>query len=309
MNRLFLRSVKVTLLILIIYSLKKSQQDKIKKFYNLSVFFSIVLLGVLLSSLYDYIRFNRVFAPSLLLGIAPMIFSYPLHLGIATFLFSPARSLFIYNPVLLLAIFYMRAFYLRNKPLALAFCLTVLTYILFFSRVARSCYSNFGWGPRFIFIAIPLILISLGELLKSLKGFSCNKRAFIIFIIILSIFIQVVAVSTFYVRYYAEVTVGKFPFKTGEEGVWSFRYSPILMQFVYFPKIFINTFKGHNFEFELGDSNSDLRLRKSIFFNVLDWWWVLVYFKGVKSVLFIPIVLIVTMIFSLLRIINKAKAL
>jgi hypothetical protein len=111
-----------------------------------------ILLGGLGLALFNWIRF----ASPLNFGYRDESFTPNLLDGLYGVLLSPGRSVFLYSPILTLAIPGAWMFYKKQKSLTLAAALTVVSYIL----MAASWHSwdgGWAWGSRLLTPILPLL--------------------------------------------------------------------------------------------------------------------------------------------------------
>ncbi len=85
-------------------------------------------------------------------------FSIPLAKGLLWNLFSPYRSIFLYAPPAVLALFALRGFALRFKGATLVL-LAIVGYIFVVSSKWWAWHGGWCWGPRFLVPTIPLLLL------------------------------------------------------------------------------------------------------------------------------------------------------
>jgi hypothetical protein len=78
-------------------------------------------------------------------------------------LFSPGKSLFLFSPPLVLALFGIRRFVGRRRDAALAVALTVGPVMLVYARYLFWS-GDWSWGPRYLVFAIPALLLPVAEL-------------------------------------------------------------------------------------------------------------------------------------------------
>jgi hypothetical protein len=96
-------------------------------------------------------------------------FDTPLHVGLQGLLLSPGASVFLYTPLLLLCPWLLRRFWVTQR----AECAAVLVVSASFLLVSASFWSWSGlWsapGPRYVFVAVPLLLLPLGSWLDAAR--------------------------------------------------------------------------------------------------------------------------------------------
>ncbi len=89
----------------------------------------------------------------------------PLWIGLFGNLLSPGKSVFLYAPPLILALFGSLSFGGRHKWWALPFMGIPLLYLLVYSSVG-DWYGGSGWGPRYLAPAVPLCLIMAAPIVE-----------------------------------------------------------------------------------------------------------------------------------------------
>jgi uncharacterized membrane protein (DUF2068 family) len=106
--------------------------------------------------------------------------STPLHTGVIGALFMPEKSIFLFDPLLVLAIVLLFLLWKRLAPAlrayAIATLLLLLAYICFYARYTYWS-GDFAWGDRYVstsvelaaLLAVPLLLCYRGSLGKTLS--------------------------------------------------------------------------------------------------------------------------------------------
>lgn len=89
-------------------------------------------------------------------------FSNPLWVGVRGYLFSPGISVFVYSPLLLLTPFALREFWRKWPAECAAFLAVALLCLAFHSKFDRWTGLWSAPGPRYLFLAVPLLLLPLG---------------------------------------------------------------------------------------------------------------------------------------------------
>lgn len=97
----------------------------------------IVATGLLALAVYNYARFGS----PLKSGYPPGNLSVPLFTGLFVLLFSPGRSIFVYSPILLLAIPGAWLFWKRERAFALCCIFFIVAHALIVA-----CWGPLGWG-------------------------------------------------------------------------------------------------------------------------------------------------------------------
>jgi hypothetical protein len=112
----------------------------------------IIAAGVLILAAYNWIRFGS----ALDLGYRSGIFSVPFLQGLHAMFLSPGRSLFVYSPVLLLAIPGTWLFYKREKILTIICVVIAGGYVVVIAPVAPLGW-GLSWGARLLTPIVPLL--------------------------------------------------------------------------------------------------------------------------------------------------------
>lgn len=247
-------------------------------------YFSLLLSG---KDMLAHLRFARA------------LYTQPALPALFGFFISPGSGLLLFSPVNCVSIFGIKDFFKKNKPMAVSFLVIAASYLLFFSR-----FNNWtGWwcyGPRHIFIIQVFLAICIGSFLNGWRGLTRNKKVLVLSLILLSVAVQVPAVSVGYHRYFEETCV--LDNAAGHNLIWEPLYSPIPMQGKNFFKAISNMMAGKKFEWEIDNANPQLVVDRLISYNIIDWWWIYAFYKGIKAVLLLPLFLIFGAIFSLIRI-------
>ncbi len=92
--------------------------------------------------------------------------SLPIWIGLRGLFFSPGKSLFLYAPVLILAVLGIPAFWRRHRTEALLFLVAPWLFVLVFSM--KSVWHGGGWGPRYLVMIVPFLAITAAPVVQSL---------------------------------------------------------------------------------------------------------------------------------------------
>jgi hypothetical protein len=145
---------------------------------------------------YNYVRFGSVFETGHRLATITTMAGHKLFESsplptLAAMLFSPGKSIFLYNPVLILLPVCIYAFYRRCKAVALATTAAIIGNFVF-----NSLYTTWGgdyaWSVRFQAPVVPFLILPLVELFS--RPVKNTTKTVIILIIAVSCVIQVASV-------------------------------------------------------------------------------------------------------------------
>ena len=144
-------------------------------------------------------------------------FETPLATGLYGFLFSPGKSIFLFAPLLVLAIPGIFKLAKRNIGLAIVAGGTPLIYLLFFARYTQ-WEGGYCVGPRYLVPAIALLCLGLVPVLADATP-PIRRLALVLFAA--GMFVQVVSIGTSFME---DQTTGKY-----YDAQWNYRmdYSSI----------------------------------------------------------------------------------
>jgi hypothetical protein len=166
--------------------------------------------------------------------------------GMAGLLVSPGKGYFYYTPVAVLAFFQPKSFMKKHFPFFIFTLLLIVSYILLLSNYIW-WHGDWAWGPRYIFLITPFMIIPIAELFSShsWKKIGVIKVCTII-LIITSLLIQLAAVSVDFKKYFIHLkNKEKIDFIiTQHKGIppiiepptkvyFSWKQSPIYFQFIF----------------------------------------------------------------------------
>lgn len=97
-------------------------------------------------------------------------------------LFAPGLGLFVFSPILLTIFFSFPDFFRKNKSESILFLSLFLIHVYYFANIGPSWHGMIGWGPRYLFMVIPFLLIPLGASLEKR-----NKKFMLVLLIILAL--------------------------------------------------------------------------------------------------------------------------
>lgn len=200
-----------------------------------------VVPGFLLIGLWNWARFDSVFTT----GLHERTFGEPPLLGLASLLVSPGKGLIWYIPILFLLPWAVPAFVRRVPALSLLFFALFLFPVMFYATIFY-WHGDPAWGPRYIYVAIPYLVLPLGEIVERWRSRAGLLKAAAVALVAASFVLQVAAVSVTQWRFWyhqevlrqrtanADLWTGQ-PFHWGPRRYhyyWSIPESPIIQQFV-----------------------------------------------------------------------------
>jgi hypothetical protein len=158
------------------------------------------IVGVILLW-HNYARFGSIFDN----GYGGETFSTPFLVGLYGQLLSSGKSVFLYSPVIALALFTFRPFFKRWAPEALVFAGIIAVNILYYSPW-WAWYGGWAWGPRFLVPVIPFFMLMIGPALEN------RRMAIFTFAVLfpLGIFVNVLGVWVDFNAYMREIYAGDF---------------------------------------------------------------------------------------------------
>jgi hypothetical protein len=126
-----------------------------------------------------------------------------LYIGIYGLLLSPAKSILLYNPVLILSLFSVGGFFReKGDPVIKFYIMGISLYFLLLYSAWWSFLGECAWGPRFLFPIIPFLLLPISSLLRDFRYKTAGRRIVIRVVIIVSIVIQLVSIVVHFKHFY-----------------------------------------------------------------------------------------------------------
>jgi hypothetical protein len=156
--------------------------------------FCVALMpAVIVTAGYNTLRFGAPWRT----GYFFATFNHPLVAGLYGLLFSPAAGLFIYVPLLPLALvgLYLA---MRRLPLLAATALVLLGLRILVYAVWFGWSAYWAWGPRYLVPAMPLLAVGLIEVCRRWSGLHLGVKAAVAFALGLSGVVQVVGAAIGY---------------------------------------------------------------------------------------------------------------
>lgn len=260
-----------------------------------ALFFLSLLPFVGLFFWYNYCRFGSIFETGYGLMAARLGLDFftgtPLLTGLLGFLVSPGKGFFYYSPIAVLFFFSIKPFSKKHPLPAFCFVLIIMLYLFFYSRNIY-WHGDWTWGPRYIFVATPFMVIPIAALIDSFIQKGKNIHKTIVYAIFgVSVVVQISAVSVntykYFYRLINEEKV-KFTVAYGEgaqpiyepppETYFDWHSSPILAQIKFIHEIGGNLLKGYRYAAPPKQVPQVERMEAELQFNVFDFWWLYEYY-------------------------------
>ncbi len=200
----------------------------------LMILVSLIGLGFLTGSLFMKFKADPRFYDHIITKLTiggPSIFDFIYGLAI-----SPGEGLFIFNPILILAIPAWGLFYRKHRADALFFAGVILIFLIALARVPYILMEE-GWGPRYLHAILPILFVAgAAGILKRRTGV---KRTAVITLIVISILIQ--ALGSLYLGFQAV----NAPIHMGIADYHTITFTPSLSQIYMAGKCFLSTFSRY----------------------------------------------------------------
>jgi len=260
-----------------------------------SIFYLMALLpfiGIFLW--YNYYKFGSILETGYLLKAERLGINFftgtSLLTGLGGFLLSAGKGFFYYSPVALLFFFSIKSFIKKYTAIGISFILIIVSYLLFLSKNIY-WHGVWAWGPRYLLVLTPFLIIPIAEIFESTIWQKKLMRIVVYSIFTLSIVIQIAAVSVDYRKYFFNlyieegvgftVTEGKGVQSVNEppsEIYFDWHKSPILAQFSFIYNITKNNIEDYNYVPVSEDAPIDYQIKSSPYMNTFDFWWLYEYY-------------------------------
>ncbi|MBT5550780.1 MAG: hypothetical protein HOJ79_09915 [Nitrospina sp.] len=237
-----------------------------------------VVAALILIMIYNYVRF----ADPLTTGYES--FNGRFLVGFFGILFSPGKSLFLFNP---LTMFGCLAFVLllrEQRKIALLFGWLIVSHLLLFSSW-WSWQGGMSWGPRLMLVIIPYLILPIGILLREYKQ---AVKIPVLVALVVGILIQLPSVTVNVARYYYEMHK-----EFGSLGHDWILFSPKYSQLIGQPKQVAVVFENLDDEIQMAQMVSlakkgerflgadiSVVLDNGLAVNAPNFWWYYMYLFG-----------------------------
>jgi len=263
---------------------------------DLSRFLVPVVFFIGLLFLYNYVRFQNIFETGYERGFGANGLT-----GFLGILFSPGKSVFLYNPLLIMGCMAAAVFFRKQSAMAFLFGWIVLSHLLLFS-FWHSWYGGMGWGPRLMLVTFPYLILPVGLLLERRER---RAKTGVLVAIILGVLIQIPSVTVNIARYYYDLRL-QYPDRAHDMLLYSPAHSPLIGQVKEVAAVF-NRLGDREFLDRLvahaqaktkflGQSDREV-LEKGLAINVPNFWWVFMRLFGYPVTLtFLPAIVLLSLV-------------
>lgn len=237
-----------------------------------------VIAVLVLIMIYNYFRF----ADPLETGYEKI--SGRFLVGFFGLLFSPGKSLFLFNPLTLFGCLACMLFLREQRKTAWLFGWLIVSHLLLFS-FWHSWQGGMSWGPRLMLVVLPYLILPIGFLLREHKH---AVKIPVLLALVAGILIQLPSVTVNATRYYYEMS-REFGSLGHEQILFSPKYSQLIGQFKQVAVVFENlddelqmaqmvslAKKGERF---LG-ADISVVLENGLAVNAPNFWWYYIYLFG-----------------------------
>jgi hypothetical protein len=205
-------------------------------------------------------------------------------LGFFGILFSPGKSLFLFNPLTLFGCLACMLFLREQRKTAWLFGWLIVSHLLLFS-FWHSWQGGMSWGPRLMLVVLPYLILPIGFLLREHKQ---AVKIPVLLALVVGILIQLPSVTVNVARYYYEMS-RDFGSLGHDQILFSPEYSQLLGQSKQVAVVFENlddelqmaqmvslAKKGERF---LG-ADVSVVLENGLAVNAPNFWWYYMYLFG-----------------------------
>jgi len=205
-------------------------------------------------------------------------------LGFFGILFSPGKSLFLFNPLTLFGCLASMFFLREQRKTALLFGWLIVSHLVLFS-FWHSWQGGMSWGPRLMLVVLPYLILPIGFLLREHKQ---AVKIPVLLALVVGILIQLPSVTVNVARYYYEMS-RDFGSLGHDQILFSPEYSQLLGQSKQVAVVFENlddelqmaqmvslAKKGERF---LG-ADVSVVLENGLAVNAPNFWWYYMYLFG-----------------------------
>lgn len=190
----------------------------------------------------------------------------------------------------------------RHKGIGISFILLIVSCLFFFSKY-EYWHGDWAWGPRYLLVITPFLIIPVAELFDSRAWLNkpfFKSAAYTVFCI--SLLIQLAAVSVDFQKYFFNLKAGEtVEFTTVRGGkiqqmvvepYFDWDKSPVLAQFKFIYDM-SKKIKDYRYSESPEDATLAGQMKVNPYMNIFDFWWAYKYFvEGRLSGLAISLLLL-----------------
>ncbi len=194
---------------------------------------SVLVAGIL--PLYNWIRFDDPLETGYGRFYAELggLWATPLLTGLRGHLLSPGKSIFLYTPVLLLALPALASPATRRRlaPVGFAVAVAVATHLLIYSKTTYWA-GAFGWAVRFHVSMMPLMMLPIGAWLAGRPRWPRWGRGLVVAVIAASVGVQLLGLSlnTGLETKQDRGAYAADDHRLPEEAAWTWAHSPLKLR-------------------------------------------------------------------------------
>jgi len=196
---------------------------KHKSSYSL-IYLAPILIGGAVYGYYNYVRFGSFLQFGL--GHEQTLDAFRLpFLGMLGLLVSPGVGLIFYFPLVVLEPILFPYFYRKRSREAVFFALIFITTLCFYGSY-RNWHGMTYWGPRYLLVSLPFLVLSLGEGLMKFYD-QVLWKSMIVGLAVAGWFANLLGVLIYFQVGFAMLWYQFGPRAFWDISLWRFEYSPI----------------------------------------------------------------------------------
>ena len=222
-----------------VLAVRLSWHERGKVWGDFAAFSCGIIPWLLLVGAWNILRFGSPF----LTGLHEQTLGEPFLQGLGGLLISPGKGLIWYLPLVFMLPLAARSFYRRSASLSLLCLALVLVPTVFYSNVLY-WHGDPAWGPRYLYTAVPYLILPLGELIEHWRRMHPGLKTAAVLVLVGSLGLNAAAVSVTQWRFWYRLQAleqqqssaaawSGTPFHWGAQHYhyyWTLRESPLLIQ-------------------------------------------------------------------------------
>jgi hypothetical protein len=164
-------------------------------YWRLGLIALISSLGLVLFGLYNYDRFGGeifTYGYGTFEGGEPVGFSSPVWFGLAVFLISPGKAIWLFSPLILLGVIGWKHTWVNHRTTAIFIAWSFVSYLVLHSAWCRP-EGGVCWGPRFLVPVLPMMLLPAALFWNQNR--SKNVRLAFTAFVTLGLFVQIIGTA------------------------------------------------------------------------------------------------------------------